>query len=230
MLEGGMRMSIEVIHLRKLLQLLYSNPRQQETLLRTEVRNDILKSQGGTVAGGDFYAPFWSDVRSHVFNVEDLHATVEKRIENNDRRALLYPILRDGFLKWWEESRRWTNTPFEQVRSPSVSYRFNELLTVKIEGMLGVRDALGIERYIYPYFSEAPALKNEGARISFWLLTRAFPAISVDGFRILDVSRGRIYSPDWCYLEGDEETTLQRKFYQLWTKFVSIEENYGTKS
>ncbi|AOF98278.1 hypothetical protein [Sphingobium sp. RAC03] len=219
-------MAVEIIHLRKLLQLLYASPRDQQTLLRAEIRAEIAKENGVSGGGGDFYGPFWADARDHVFEINDLHLATDDRIARNNRRARLYPILRDGFLKWWNEQRRWTNTPFESVRAPSGQLKFSEILTIKVDGIIAVKDATGTSRYIYPYFSETPALKNEGARISLWVFYRTFPGLDFNNFRILDVPRGRIYSPDRCYLEGDEAQILKQKYDNLWQMYVNLEEDY----
>jgi hypothetical protein len=219
-------MSVELIHLRKLLQLLYAGPGPQRAMLRAEIRNDRARDQGTQGAGGDFYGPFWSDVKEHVFGNGDLAALTEGRIDRNKARERLYPTLQDGFLKWWNEQRRWTNSPFEPTRAPAATFKASDILTIKIENILAVRDATETDRYIYPYFYESPALKNEAARIALWVFSRAFPALPLDNFRILDVPRGRVFSPDRCYLEGDEAVILKRKHFQLWSLYVELEEEY----
>ncbi len=219
-------MSVETIPLRRLLQLLYAGARQQQSLLRAEIRADLAKQRGISSNGGDFYGPFWADAREHVSSIKDLTVATQERVDRNKARERLYPILKDGFLKWWDSQRRWTNAPFETVRAPTAALKVTETLTIKIDNILAVRDAEGVDRFIYPYFYEAPILKNEAARIGLWALKRSFPGLIYDHFRILDVPRGRIFSPDRCYLEGDEAVILKRKFFDLWTMYVKLEEDY----
>lgn len=218
-------MSVELIHLRKLLQFLFSGRKQQISQVRSEVRLDAAKALGISGSGGDFYAPFWADVKDHVCSKSDLRSATKSRIEQNIRRGRLYPILTDGFLQWWDDQRRWTNEPFAIERAPSTTLRVNDILSVRLENFLTIKDSQGTSRYIYPYFSESPTLKNEAARISLWCFRKAFKALEYENFRILDVPRGRIFSPDRCYLEGDEEEILERRHRELWDLYVEIEEN-----
>ena len=206
------------------MQLLFAGPQQQRALIRAEIRQDTARLNGIQTGGGDFYGPFWADVKEHVAGTGDLVTLCDQRMDRNSRRERLYPILAQGFLTWWNEHRRWTNEPFEVVRTPSASFKFNELLTLRVDNFLAVRDAHGINRYIYPYFYEQPALKNEAARISLWVFKNAFRALPFENFRILDVSRGQIFSPDRCYLEGDEKNLLTARHKALWDLYVSIEE------
>ncbi len=218
-------MSVESIHLRKLVQMLFAGEKHQLSLVRSDVRQDISRSLGDNSNGGDFYGPFWADVKDHVSGHADLRELTKYRISQNRRRERLYPVLTDGFLTWWDEQRRWTNAPFEIVKSPSTHFKFNDILTIKLENFLSVEDDSGVRRYIYPYFYERPPLKNEAARISLWVMKRAFEALPFEKFRILDVPRGRIFSPDRCYLEGDEEEILKMRHLALWKLYVEVEES-----
>jgi hypothetical protein len=220
-------MSVELLHLRKLLQLLYAGQKQQQLLIRSEIRNDLMKIAGKQSAGGDFYAPFWSDVKDHALGKASLADLSKRRVEANARRERLYPVLTAGFLKWWTEQRRWTNEPFELIRGPSALYNFNKFLTIKIDNFLSIRDGRGIDRYIYPYFYELPPLKNEAARIALWIFKSSFPALNFDNFEILDVTRGRIFAPDRCYLEGDEKQILTERYEVLWRRYIELEENFN---
>lgn len=214
-------MSIELIHLRKLLQIFYMPVPRQKAILRAEIRSDRAKEEGKSVAGGDFYGPFWADVRDHVIGRTDLHSSVINRISNSAGRERLYPLLEKGFLDWWDDQRRWTNDPFVQVRSPNTILKFSDILSIKLDGFLAIQDASQVNRYIYPYFSETPVLKNEAARIGLWAFKKAFVALPVENFRILDVLRGRIFAIDRHYLEGDEQEVLERRsesLWQLWTE------------
>jgi hypothetical protein len=94
-------MSIEKIHLRKLLQLFYLPDNRRRSLLRADIRIDLNKALGETTDGGDFHGPFWADAKSHVAREVDLRIKIKERIESNKGRARLYPLLADGFLSWW---------------------------------------------------------------------------------------------------------------------------------
>lgn len=219
-------MSIETLHLRKLLQLLYVNPARQISLLRAEIRADLAKEEGRPIAGGDFYGPFWSDVNDHVFGRRDIRDAVEDRVESNDRRARLYPALAEGFLKWWDQERRWTNEPFSPTRAPSTVITIDDSLRIKISNILAVRDARGVDRFVYPYFSEQPSLKSEPARVGLWILKRAFVALPAEHFRVLDVLRGKIFSLDRNPLEGDEALALDRRFRNLVEVYEALRAEY----
>ncbi len=210
-------MAVERIHLRKLLKLLFLGPRELQSALRTDIREDIAREAGRDSGGGDFYAPFWADAREHVFGRGDLHDLVQQRIDANpESRTNLYPLLRDGFLVWWNERRRWTNQPFHEGRWLRADFDFPGLdAVVKVTSILSVTDALGAERLVYPYFSPEPLLSEEAARLGLWLLSAALPAVSANEFRILDVIRGRTFSFDRTPLQGDEEENLRRQYVEL---------------
>lgn len=206
-------MSLQIIHLRKLLKILFLEAGPRRSALRGDIREEITKAAGGSNSGGDFYAPFWFDAKAHVFEAVDLSDCVDQRIAANAGRANLYPLLRDGFLLWWNERRRWTNEPFQPGQSLKVQFPFPDLdATVKIDSMLSVRDAEGVEHFVYPYFAPSPALSDEAARLGLWLLSSALDTVPADEIRILDVIRGRTFSLDRNPLRGDEESNFRRRY------------------
>lgn len=206
------------------MQLMFAGPTEQRALLRADVRQDLARAAGVSSGGGDFYGPFWSDVKDHVAGRADLLDSTKQRVLKNSRRERLYPILAKGFLDWWNEHRRWTNEPFEIVRTPATTLKINDVLNIRLENFLAVKDSDGVVRYIYPYFYEKPVLRNEAARISLWAIKNAFKGLQYDHFRILDVPRGRIFSPDRCYLEGDEKEVLIRRHKDVRNFYIEIEE------
>ena len=221
-------MTLDVIHLRKLLAILFMDGKSQQSAIRSEIRRAIAHETGGIVSGGDFYAPFWADARAHVFGDDDLHSMVDVRIESNERRRNLYPHLRDGFLLWWNKRRRWTNEPFYPGRSLKTHFLFPGLnATVKVDSILSVRDGFDAERAIYPYFAHEPALSEEAARLGLWLLTQALPLVPPDEFRILDIIRGQTFSLDRYPLHGDEESVFRSRYAQLLEKYNKLKEEYG---
>lgn len=206
-------MAFNSIHLRKLLKILYSEPNERQSALRSDIREEIGKTDGQSAGGGDFYAPFWADAKAHVFGSADLHDMIDTRVEANGRRSGLYPQLKKGFLTWWNERRRWTNEPFRQGRSLKAYFPFPGLdATVKVDSILCVKDGADQEHVIYPYFSPKPPLSDDAARLGLWLLSQALPTVPIEEIRILDVIRGMTFSIDKTPLTGDEEIDFRAKY------------------
>jgi hypothetical protein len=210
-------MSIEKINLRKLLQLLYADVRLQRSLLLADIRSDRSKKDGWDSAGGDFYGPFWADVKDHIAGLTDIAQQTELRIASNKARARLYPVLRDSFLEMWNEKMRWRNEPFDFVpESVKAQLNIQELGTiVKIENTAAVRAWDGSHRVIYPYFSETPALPEEGARLGFQALIDALPDFNQRDFRIIDIQRQTYYRPTEIGMNGGERRILLEKYGAL---------------
>lgn len=209
-------MALENIQLRKLLMLLFADEPRRRAGLRDDIRNDIRRERGETDGGGDFYAPFWSDAKAHVFGQGDLVSATSARIASNARRSNLYPQLRDGFLLWWNERRRWTNEPFDIGPPLKSRFAFPGLdAVVKIDSVLSVTDGQGDRFVVYSYFSPEPVLTTEAARMGLWLLTQAFPSVDPGDLRILDVIRGNTFSLDRTPLAGDEEIEFRARFARL---------------
>ncbi len=210
-------MSVEKINLRKLLQLFYADPRQQRALLLADIRNDRRKESEDRDNGGDFYGPFWADAKSHASGASNIRQTTASRIAANKGRKRLYPVLMESFLAMWAEKMRWHNEPFEFVpESVKAHLPIPELgAIVKIENTAGVRIWDGSYRVIYPYFSERPALPEEGARLGFWALKAALPDYRLDDFRIIDFHRRAYFRPAEVGMTGDEEKLLLQKYRAL---------------
>lgn len=209
-------MALENIHLRKLLKISFLDPNKRRSALRAEIREDLRREAGEEAGGGDFYTAFWADAKSHVFGASDLRQSTDDRIMANERRQNLYPQLRDGFLHWWNEKRRWTNTPFKPGRNHRARFRFPGLdATVKVENLLSVVDGVGEEYVVYSYFSPEPRLTDESARLGLWLLTQALPAIAPSQLRILDIIRGNTFSLERNPFAGDEEMEFRARYARL---------------
>lgn len=209
-------MAFERIHLRKLLKILFLDSRKQQAAARKDIWEDKIKAAGQDSPGGDFYGPFWADAKRHVFAEADLRSLVDQRVARNPNRRHLYPRLRDGFLLWWNERRRWTNEPFRPGQPAMMRFQFSRLnAVVKIDNILSVRDGVGTERLVYPYFAPEPELSEQAARLGLWLLVAALPAVSPSSIRILDVIRGQTFSLDRTPLNGDEERELYRRYADL---------------
>ena len=220
-------MALDKIHLRKLLKILYLPVNQRRSELRKDIREELNRAAGLESGGGDFYGPFWADAKRHVFGALDLIDAVDDRIAVNGRRDNLYPRLRDGFLLWWNERRRWTNEPFRAGRSLRTQFQFPGLdATVKVDNILSVRDGLGEEHVVYPYFAPTPELSEEAARLGLWLLTQAFSEVPANEFRILDVIRGRTFSLDRVPLVGDEAAIFLRRYSQALNERAVLRAEY----
>lgn len=221
-------MSLRSIHLRKLLKIMYLPQNRRISALRADIRDDIRREDVDVGSGGDFYGPFWSDAKSHVFGVNDLHDLTRARIAANSGRAGLYPQLRDGFLLWWNDRRRWTNEPFRQADALKTVYHFEELgATVKVANILCVRDARDEDHFVYPYWFPEPSLQDESARLALWLLQTALPNADPQELRMLDVIRGQTYSLDRIPLQGNEGNTFRARYAQLLRESDALRTEYG---
>lgn len=216
-------MSIENINLRKLLRMMYAPEALCVSLLRSDIREEIAKADGLSAAGGDFYGPFWSDAKDHAISRLDLHSATEERIAANPRRANLYPQLRDGFLLWWNERRRWTNAPFVPINAPKGRLDFTTLNSaVKIENFLSVNDSDAEPHFVYPYFSFAPALSGEAARLALWAITEINIIQDSSTVRVLDVIRGNTYSLERNPLVGDEDAMFEMRYRNLISQWNAL--------
>jgi hypothetical protein len=210
-------MSIEKPTLRKLLQLLYADPRLQRSLLLDEIRNEERKGSGRSSSGGDFFGPFWADVKVHAAGGVDILESTAARVTSNKRRTRLYPALAEAFLSMWADRMRWRNEPFilesEGVRA-EVKIRDVDL-TVRIENTVVVKIWDGTSRIVYPYFSESPPLSEEAARLGFWILSSALPRFTLGGMRIVDFLRRAYFRATELPLVGDEAQVLERRYRAL---------------
>ena len=211
-------MSLKNIHLRKVLKAFGLPENKLISLLRDDIRQDIAKASGKQDGGGDFHGPFWSDAKDFVLYGKDLDLQTQSRIDANYRRRRLYPQLRDGFMDWWNNKRRFSNEKIEPYTTAMKS-RFNVEgidATIKVENLLGVSVGEDGNRLIYPYFSESPKLSEDNARIGLWLISQAFPNHRIEDFRILDVLRGNTFSVESHPFNGRE----QRDFYYHMNRLV----------
>lgn len=206
-------MSLQSIHLRKLLKIMYLQGPQRVSALRADIRDDIRRENGEDgSSGGDFYGPFWRDAKDHVFGVTDLREQTAIRITSNVGRANLYRQLCDGFLTWWNERRRWTNEPFQPADSMKTICRLPGVdAAIKFANILSVRDGRDEERFVHAYWFTIPSLNDESARVGLWALTQAFPTFDPPQFRILDVIRGQTYSLERNPFRGNEEDLFRRR-------------------
>lgn len=220
-------MSLEKIHLRKLLQIFYAPDNKRISLLRADIRNEISKENDASDEGGDFHSPFWSDAKLHAAGKSNLTERTTIRIASNKGRARLYPRLKDSFLRWWNEKRRWRNetfTPFPE--SVSGQLIIPKCGIVKIENVLAIRVGDQFNRIIYPYFSEVPELPEEGARLGLWAMGEAFGVYSKDDLRILDVLRSTSFGTVDQRLRGNEKDLFERRYTAVVREWKKLWKEY----
>jgi hypothetical protein len=221
-------MSIEKIHLRKLLRIFYAKPNLRIRLLREDIRNGLKKEQDEEGNGGDFYVPFWADAKNHVAGKLDLRDQSKNRIDKNEGRKRLYESLTNGFLSVWEEKVRWRNEPFEfHPKTAKGQLHLNELdAVVKIENVLSVKIWDGTNRAVYPYFFEEPILPLEGVRLGFWALREGLSEFRPEELRIMDVMRGSYFRQEDVPLQGNERDILVQKYEAVLTEWKKLRREY----
>lgn len=222
-------MSVLDIPLRKILQLFYAPQSLQRSILKDDIRIDLRKAMGGNRSrGGDFYQPFWVDVKRHIADGIDLEQLVEARISSNKNYRRLYPLLKDGIIELLSAKLRWSNEPVQIVpQSVHGSLRIDA-----VGGIIRIRDALNARvrgeytRIVYPYFSEEPALPEEGGRLGLWAMQQALTELNANDMRIIDVFRKTFFSPQLNPLNGDEETIFQNKYIALVREWERLKEEW----
>lgn len=211
-------MSVLDIPLRKALQLFYAPQPLQRSILKEDIRLDRRKETGGTRSqGGDFYLPFWSDVKSHVSGEGDLTQLTDNRIKSNSKLKRLYPLLKDGVLELLSAKLRWSNEPVEIVpQSVHGKLRIEDLGgTIRIKDALHARVRGEYTRVVYPYFSEEPVLSEEGGRLGLWVMQQTLPKFDPSDMRIIDPLRQTFFSPQTTPLHGDEEAVFRNNYRLL---------------
>ncbi|TBE45424.1 hypothetical protein ELH02_14110 [Rhizobium ruizarguesonis] len=211
-------MSVLDTPLRKVLQMFYAQQPLRGKILKEDIRLDRQKEAGGTRSrGGDFYLPFWSDVKTHISDNGHLTQLIDARILSNRSYKRLYPLLKDGVLELLSAKLRWSNEPIEIVaQSVHGNLRIEDL-----GGTIRVRDALHARvrgeyvRVVYPYFSEEPALTEEGGRLGLWAMQQALKEFDPDDMRIIDPLRRTFFSPLTTPLQGNEEAIFRANYRSL---------------
>lgn len=223
--EGERRMSIDRIHLRKLLEYFGLTSERRMAAVKADARAEIRKAGGVPSPGGDFHSCFWADAKAFAAGAGDLTDMTEARIIDSKLRSRLYPLLAKGYLTWWNEKRRWINEPIQVIpQGVKAPYSFQEIGgTVKVENMLALSIGGSRTRLIYPYFSEKPILDESIARLGLWLMSQALSEHSIDDMRILDVLRGQTFSVDRHPLQGNEGVIFVERYAKMltdWKKFL----------
>lgn len=228
--QGWATMSFEMVGLGKLLGAMYASKSLRTRLIRDDIRRDLSKlAGGGPSGGGDFYVPFWADAKRHVSGKLDLRIKTLARVESNKQtRQRLYPLLRDGFLLWWEEKRRQRNVPFSVIEDHiKARVPLLGLGTVKVENTLSFTVGEEGHRVVYPYFMEEPVLCAEAARIGLWLMSQCIEGFAPDQLRILDVLRSRSFSIIDEPFHGNEQMIFEAQYGALLHEWRSLKSEYA---
>jgi len=112
---------------------------------------------------------------------------------------------------------RWSNEPVEiEPKSIHGSLQFTDLGgTIRIRDALHARVRGQYTRVVYPYFSEEPALPDEGGRLGLWAMQQALTEIDPDDARVIDILRRTFFSPQLTALIGDEEAVFRKNYALL---------------
>ncbi|WP_412063863.1 hypothetical protein [Rhizobium sp. SYY.PMSO] len=218
-------MSVLDIPLRKALQLFYAPQHLRRSILKEDIRLDRRKERGGSRSqGGDFYLPFWSDVKKHIGGTADLSELTDFRIRSNKRFKRLYPLLKDGVIELLSAKLRWSNEPVEIVpQSIHGSLAFSDIGgTVRIRDALHARVRGEYTRVVYPYFSEDPTLSDEGGRLGLWAMQKALIEIDPQDARVIDILRRTFFSPQTTPLLGNEESIFRNNYISLITEWERL--------
>lgn len=218
-------MSVLDIPLRKALQLFYAQRSIRLKILRQDIRLDNKKQAGGNrKTGGDFHLYFWLDVKKHISGAGDLIDMTDERIKSNNRFKRLYPLLRDGVLELLSAKLRWSNEPVEIVpQSVHGSLKIEDLGgTIRIRDALNARVRGKYSRVVYPYFSEEPALSEEGGRLGLWVMQQALTDLDPDDMRIIDPLRRTFFSPQTTPLQGNEQEIFLNKYQSLIDEWLRL--------
>lgn len=220
-------MPINNLTLRKALKLAFSDPASRRTDIRGIIRADRARVAGADSGGGDFYGPFWYDAKQHALGLSDLHINTQNRIDSNPRRQNLYPQLRDGFLLWWSERRRWINSPYQQGDNHFGQAFITQIeMTIRVENLMSVIDGHGDEYAVYPYFSPEPNISDAAGRVGLWCMTEALTQLPSSQLRLLDVLRGQAFSLDRSPLQGNEQEVFTVRLSAVIEEYEALLSEY----
>jgi hypothetical protein len=218
-------MSVLDIPLRKALQLFYANEPLRRSVLKEDIRLDRKKAAGGTRSqGGDFYLPFWSDVKKHISGDGELTQMTVERVASNSNFKRLYPLLKDGVLELLSAKLRWSNEPVEIIpQSVHGNLQIEELgAVVRVRDALHARVREKYTRVVYSYFSEEPALSEEAGRLGLWAMQKALPNLDPNDMRLIDPLRRAFFSPVTTPLRGDEEPVFIDRYKSLTSEWENL--------
>ncbi len=222
-------MTIKTIHLHKLLRAFNLPEKKLTTMLRADIRTGIRKASGFPSNGGDFHCPFWADAKAHVAGESLLNETTQTRISANLTRKRLYPLLKDGFLTWWDGRLRLSNEVFTyQPLQVKARYKIDELdAVVKVENLLGVSIGTSSNMLVYPYMYDEPSLDVDTARLGMWLLSTALSEYPMENLKLLNVIKSNEFSHRNATPIGGEEEQFVSKYKDIISKWEELHGDYA---
>lgn len=211
-------MALNNVSLNKLLKILPRTLKQREAIIRKDARDAVLKERKvDSDDGGDFYGVFWSAAKKFVLKGADLKDLVQKHITKSKSTRRLYPILMDGFSRWYATHHGDSN-PSTRKEIAGAFGRCSKLAesgAVRVHNLLAWTEREGTPHIVYPYFDKDHALGPRAARLGRWAMANAIPDLEANNMAILDVLRGKVYDNDNCPLLGDEEGVLSERYDRI---------------
>lgn len=208
-------MALNNVSLNKLLKMLPRPLGARKTIIVRDASDAVLKEKKvQNEDGGDFYASFWCDAKKFLLRGEDLRQLVSERIRRNPPKLRLYPMLRDGFLRWYEVQFGETDS----ADRDEIANAFGKCTSltpsgdVRVHGILAWKEPDGSRHLVYPYFDKDFSLGPRAARLGRWTMASALPKYDAESMTILDVLRGAAYGNDNCPLLGNEEQVLSERY------------------
>jgi len=211
-------MALNNVSLNKLLKILPRTLRQREAMIRKDARDAVLKERKiDSDDGGDFYGVFWSDAKKFVLKGASLKDLVRERIRKSKSKRRLYPILLEGFSRWYAAhygkgdaaNRKEVTNAFGRCSNLAESG------AVRVHNLLAWTEGDGTKHVVYPYFDKDHALGPRAARLGRWAMINALPDVDAKSMAILDVLRGEAYDNDNCPLLGDEQEVLSERYGRI---------------
>ena len=208
-------MALNNVSLNKLLKMLPRPLSARQAIIRHDAADAVLKEKKiETDDGGNFYGEFWCDAKEFVLRGGNLTRLVKDRMSASRSKRRLYPILRDGFLRWYVSNFSGSAAGDRK----EIGNAFGKCSTlapagsVRVHGLLAWEEPDGSRHLIYPYFDKDHALGPRAARLGRWTMAKALPEHDQESMAILDVLRGAVFDNDNCPLVGNEEEVLSERY------------------
>jgi hypothetical protein len=222
-------MSIRDIGLGRLLKFLASDEKSTISLLRGELRSERRKELEASSGGGDFYVPFWADAKAHVSQGLDLEVLTRLRIAELKQRKVLYTLLTERFLEWFDDVKRGSNSLIgladAEAHTRHAVPGFD--LVIRVENNLVLDVGFGHLRIVAPYFAKSPRLTPTWARVGLWLMSEALADFDITEMEILDVLAGRSYEGRSLALKGDEQAIFEARYTELLAIWLELRPYYN---
>ncbi len=205
-------MTIEQINLYKLIQLMYLPEKKKISELKIIQRSLAAEDSDG---GGDFYSPFWADIKTHLRGEGSISTLTTQRITKSKRRERLYSLYLKGFLSWEKNLLRQSNMPWHlQQRTVHANFDITGQGVIKANNAIELRSGT-LVKIVYAYFCEKPSLTQESIRVMLWALSRVLKEHPTAALEVFDIIRGVGYNIANTILVGDEEKIFRQRYEEL---------------